>query len=166
MLSDFGDIPIDKYNYGNIDYNYFLYYFGITVLIIGLIALVLSIIAMWKVFNKAGIKGWKSLIPFYNIILLYKISGVSPWLVVLNIIIPLIYYFTIYLEWPLFIYFLCCFAALGINIYASIYLARAFGKEDTFAIGLVLMSFIFWLILAFDSSIKYVGNKKIKVVKK
>ena len=36
---------------------------------------ILEIIGMWKMFVKAGIAGWKSLIPIYNLVLLFKISG-------------------------------------------------------------------------------------------
>ena len=51
----------------------------IAIIIIAL--LVLQIIGMWKVFQKAGEKGWKAIIPFYNMAILYKISGMSPYLV-------------------------------------------------------------------------------------
>ena len=33
---------------------------------------VLTIIANWKIFTKAGQAGWKSLIPIYNIVILFK----------------------------------------------------------------------------------------------
>ena len=35
---------------------------------------ILTIIAMWKIFSKAGIAGWKALIPFYNGYLQYKLA--------------------------------------------------------------------------------------------
>lgn len=34
---------------------------------------VLQVIADWKIFSKAGVAGWKSLIPFYNVIVEYGI---------------------------------------------------------------------------------------------
>ena len=37
---------------------------------ISFVLYVLLIIGMWKVFEKAGVAGWKSLIPFYNIFVL------------------------------------------------------------------------------------------------
>ena len=40
---------------------------------------VLQIIAAWKIFEKAGEKGWKSLIPFYNIYIFFKILGIKEW---------------------------------------------------------------------------------------
>ena len=33
------------------------------------------IVALWKIFTKAGEPGWKSIIPIYNIIMLLKIVG-------------------------------------------------------------------------------------------
>ena len=50
---------------------------------IAIVVYVLEIIGMWKMFTKAGVAGWKSIIPIYNIILLFKISGESPWLILL-----------------------------------------------------------------------------------
>lgn len=48
-------------------------------MICGLVITVLFIIAWWKVFEKAGMKGWKSIIPIYNQYCLYRISGMSGW---------------------------------------------------------------------------------------
>ncbi len=38
---------------------------------------ILQIIAMWKLFTKAGEKGWKSIIPIYNSVILFKISEIG-----------------------------------------------------------------------------------------
>ena len=43
--------------------------FGIafgTILLFSLAFWVVSVVALWKVFEKAGEKGWKALIPVYN----------------------------------------------------------------------------------------------------
>ena len=66
-------------------------FFGV-IMIVAIAIAVVQIIAMWKVFTKAGEQGWKAIIPFYNIAILYKISGMSPWLVLLYIglLIPII----------------------------------------------------------------------------
>lgn len=49
--------------------------------IILLLITIAQIVAMWKVYSKAGEAGWKSLIPIYNTVVLFRISGLSPWLV-------------------------------------------------------------------------------------
>ena len=106
--------------------------------IIGLIITVLTIIAQWKIFTKAGEKGWKSIIPIYNLVILFKIIGINPlWILgYLAAGIPVI--------GQLF--------ALGLTIYAMYKLALAFGKDGAFTIGLVLLNTIFVMILAFGSA--------------
>ena len=47
-------------------------------LLIILIALIILLtVAEWKILTKAGEKGWKSLIPFYNIFVSHHIVGMS-----------------------------------------------------------------------------------------
>lgn len=40
---------------------------------------VLTIIAFWKIFQKAGEKGWKAIIPFYNQYTEFKIFWTTKW---------------------------------------------------------------------------------------
>ena len=47
----------------------------------------LTIVSLWHCFKKAGEKGWKALIPFYNYYTLYKISGMKGSFVVVNILV-------------------------------------------------------------------------------
>ena len=54
--------------------------------IICLAILIITIIGMWKVFEKAGQEGWKSIIPFYNMYVLTEISGQNGWLFLLCLI--------------------------------------------------------------------------------
>lgn len=100
--------------------------------------LVFTIIANWKIFTKAGEAGWKSLIPIYNSVILYRIAGISPWLILLYLLVwvPVI--------GPLI--------SLGLTIYLMINLANAFGKSTGFAVGLILLNTIFIMILAFGNS--------------
>lgn len=51
-----------------------------------LVIAVLSVIALWKVFVKAGEPGWAALIPFYNIYLSFKLAGLNPWLFLLMLV--------------------------------------------------------------------------------
>ncbi len=53
--------------------------FYLVALIIALICSIIAIIAMWKIFSKAGEAGWKSLIPIYNSFVLAKIIFGSYW---------------------------------------------------------------------------------------
>jgi len=52
-------------------YTLFIYTLFIIVL---LIMLILLVVAYWKMFTKAGVAGWKSLIPLYNVYIAFKIA--------------------------------------------------------------------------------------------
>ena len=43
-------------------------------MMVWVIGYILVLVARWKVFDKAGIAGWKSLIPIYSDYCTYKIS--------------------------------------------------------------------------------------------
>ncbi len=103
---------------------------------------IVQIVAMWKLFTKAGEKGWKSIIPIYNMVILFKISGLSPWLlfVFLAAIIP-------FIGW---------IAPIALNAVLAYKLAKSFGKDAGWAVGLYFLAPIFYMILAFGKS-EYVG---------
>ena len=100
---------------------------------------IVMIVAQWKIITKAGEAGWKCLIPIYNLVVLFKIVGLSPWLILVALI-P-------FVGW----------AAMGIlMIVEAVKLGQAFGKSTGFIVGLIFLGPIFQLILAFGSS-EYVG---------
>ncbi len=111
-------------------------------LVIILAIAIVQIIAMWKLFTKAGEKGWKSIIPIYNVVILFKISGLSPWLILayLAAIIP-------FIGW---------LVPVALNAVLAYKLAKAFNKDGGWAVGLYFLAPIFYMILAFGSS-EYVG---------
>ena len=102
---------------------------------------VVEIIAMWKIFTKAGKPGWAAIIPIYNMVVLYQIVGINPlWLLLLiGSIIP-------------FVNFIVIIVFAIISILANIKLAKAFGKSGGFAVGLIFLPFIFQCILGFGSA--------------
>lgn len=104
-------------------------------MLVWLIILVLIIASMWKVFVKAGKPGWAAIIPIYNIIVLLEIVGRPLWWLIL-LIIP--------------------FVNIIAFIVVAIDTAKSFGKGVGFAIGLLLLPFIFYPILGFGDA-KYVG---------
>lgn len=103
-----------------------------------------SIIGLWKIFTKAGEKGWKSLIPIYGTVVLFRIAGLSPLLMLgyLASVIPVV----------------GTLISLGITICLYYNLAKAFGKGSGFTVGLVLLSLIFIPILGLGKS-EYQLNK-------
>lgn len=109
--------------------------------IIGSIIGIIVIISMWKIFKKAGQKPWKCFIPIYNMIIFYKISGMSP-IFLLSFILLLIPQtnFIGFIIWNI------------VDATQKSLLARKFDKSVGFIIGLILFDFIFYPILAFDKS--------------
>jgi len=106
-------------------------FFCIAMMVIAAIA----IISMWILFLKAGEHGWAAIVPFYSAYVLFKITWGNGWFFLLSFI-------------PI--------AGAVIWIITLVKLARAFGKGNGFAVGLVLLSFIFMLILSFGSA-QYIG---------
>src|SRR5882757_5015133 len=100
-------------------------------IIFGLLIALLIIVAMWKVFTKAGQPGWACIIPIYNLYIWCKIVG-RPWWWILLLLIPLVNFI--------------------IAIILLIDLAKSFGKGVLFGIGLLLLPFIFFPILGFGSA--------------
>lgn len=66
-----------------------LFGFGLLMFVMCLIFAVIGLIAMWKIYTKAGKPGWACLIPIYNIIVLLEIVGRPVWWILL-MFIPLV----------------------------------------------------------------------------
>lgn len=136
------------YDYSYYDYGYDYGYqaasglaagflvFGIIMWVIGVAISIITIIAMWKVFKKAGKPGWAAIIPVYNIIVMLEIAELPMWYIAL--------------------YFVP-----GANIYAMIKtyieVAHKFGKSTGFGVGIAFLSPIFLSILAFNKNVQFVG---------
>jgi hypothetical protein len=103
--------------------------------IVYLALLVVMIIAYWKIFTKAGEEGWKCLIPIYNVIILLRIVG-RPWWWLILMLIP-------------FVNFIVLIIVMND-------LSKSFGHGLGFTLGLIFLSFIFYLILGFGDS-RYIG---------
>jgi len=110
-------------------------------IVVGLVSVVVTvfyIVALWRVFTKAGEKGWKSLIPIWNLIVILRIAG-RPWWWLFLFIIPLVN------------------IVVAVIVYIDV--AKAFGKSTAFGVGLALLGFIFLPILAFGSA-EYQGSPR------
>lgn len=104
--------------------------FALTVL-----AAVITCVILYKIFEKAGIPGWKALIPFYNMYVLYKITWGNGFMSLL-LLIPIV--------------------DVIISIMTAIKLAKAYGKGTGFGVGIFFLPMIFEGIIAFDDS-RYQG---------
>ena len=104
-------------------------------LIVFIAIFVFYIIAMWRIYEKAGQPGWATIIPFYNTWVLLKIVGRPGWWFIL-LFIP--------------------FVNIVIDIILLNDLSKSFGHGAGFTVGLLFLSIIFFPILAFGDS-RYLG---------
>ena len=129
-------------------------FFGIFVfaLVIAIALAIVLIIAKWKINAKAHQPGWAALIPFYDQYILCKIVGISPWWVLIVVCAGLINAVPVIGQLAYIV------TIIYFDVLLNVSLARAFGKEDTFAIGLILVPIVFYPMLGFGKS-EYVGAK-------
>lgn len=115
------------------------------ILLIAIPLIVFTIVCLWKVFEKAGVEGWKAIIPFYNSWILAEIAGKPGWWGIVGVagFIPVI-------GW------IASIAAFVLGIIISIELAKSFGKDTAFAILLIFLPFIGYAMLGFGDA-KYIG---------
>ena len=102
-----------------------------TYAILVLVIAVIMIVANWKIYTKAGKPGWASIVPFYNMYVMYEIAGMNGWMFLLTFI-PIV--------------------NIVIQIMLYLNLSKKFGKSTGFAIGLILLNPIFLLLLAFGNA--------------
>jgi hypothetical protein len=94
-----------------------------------------TIAGLWKVFEKAGKPGWACIVPFYNIIVLLEIIGKPLWWIVL--------------------FFIPCVGVI-MGFVIAIELAKKFGKDAMYGVGMALLPFVFYPLLGFGDA-KYLG---------
>lgn len=102
------------------------------------ILLLLIVASFWKIFVKAGQPGWAAIIPIYNNYIMQQIVGREVWWLIF-LFIP-----GLQIVWSI---------VIGLD------LAKSFGKETLWGVGLILLPFIFYPLLAFGDA-QYQGPKK------
>ena len=115
-------------------------FFSTTFIILISIYLIFLLAGKWATFEKAGEKGWKSLIPIYNTVIILKMVGKPWWWVLLYIIPPV---------------------GIVIHVMVSHLLSQSFGQGIIYTIGLYFFSPVFYLLIGFKKSIEYVGPEGI-----
>ena len=103
-----------------------------------LLFIIITIESNWKIYKKAGKKGWASIVPIYNVIVLLEIVKKPHWWIIM-FIIPFVN---------------IIFAIRIINL-----LAKRFEKDEDFTIGLIFLPFIFYPILGL-SKLEYNDNEE------
>jgi len=107
-------------------------------LVIVIPIVLIAIVAMWRIFTKAGQPGWAVLIPFYNLYVYTQMVKRPGW-------------------WML-LYFASAIPVIGsigvliVSIMDSLRLAKLFGKTAGFGVGIILLGIVFLPILAFGDA--------------
>ncbi|WP_205712207.1 DUF5684 domain-containing protein [Euzebya rosea] len=117
----------------------------IVAVVIGLAILGFMIATFWKIFEKAGEDGWKAIIPIYNQVVILQIIGRPMWWIAFFVaqLVPILNL----IAW---------IPALVFSVIMMIDLAKSFGKDTGFGVGLAFLPFVFGPILAFGDA-RYLG---------
>lgn len=95
------------------------------------------------IYKKANKHAWASFIPIYRDIVMLKICGMSVWWLLL-LLVPIIGWVILWV----------------VGVASKFMLAEAFGRKETYGLGLWLLAPIFESILAFSKKCKYIGIEK------
>ena len=105
--------------------------FGGAFFLVFLVVFVIVAAGMWKMFEKAGEPGWAALVPIYNLVVLVKIAGKEVWWVIL-MLLPCVNFVA--------------------AVLICIDIARKFGKDTLYGVGLAFLPFIFFPMLGFGAA--------------
>ncbi|MCK5665030.1 MAG: hypothetical protein KAI17_16175, partial [Thiotrichaceae bacterium] len=89
------------------------------------------LVAMWKIFLKAGQPGWASIIPIYNTYVMLVIAGKPGWWLLL-MFVPVV--------------------NIVVQIMMLVGIATNFGKGVGYALGMIFLPIIFYPMLAFGGA--------------
>ena len=131
-----------------------------------IVVLVLSLVFLWKIFEKAGEKGWEALIPVYNTYILFKIAWKEKYFWILCLFVFTMFFGALLMGinpsnlvlggFGDIIIIGSCVGMLVIYFSLLSKICNSFNKGGLFMLGLIFLNIIFFGILAFDKS-KYVG---------
>ena len=117
---------------------------------------VLMIAAEWRLFTKAGEKGWKSLIPFYSVFVSHHIIGMRHIWFILDIVFWLSELALEIVKAPLWVeetfFALAILFTIVSEIIHIMKLCYCYTKSELFGIGLFVVPPLFLMILAFGKS--------------
>ena len=129
--------------------------FTIVMIIFVILIAIFMVIVKWFLFKKGNKPEWAAIIPIYSDYVLCKMIGVNPWwilIVFLSSLLSIIPFIGSLLTLAVSIYYM---------ILVGVSLARSFGKEDSFAVGLILLPIVFQPMLAFGKA-EYIGINPMK----
>lgn len=151
------------------------------VMIVAIVLGVINIIALWKLFEKAGEPGWSAIVPVYNFVQMIKIAtgeykvlwaylilwgaymvlgfisgvigGITEAMTDSSLLLSLI---------SLVMSLIIMFMGIGMAViagYMSYMFSKSYGKSTTFCVLSIFFFPITNMIMGFDKTITYVGPK-------
>lgn len=122
----------------------------ILVVLIALAVVIFYLVALWKVFKKAGKNGWEAIVPFYNSWILVEIAGLNWWWFLIMISGTIVSLLSI----P-GLSALCQLANLVATFFVNYNIAKKLHKEVGFAILATLFPVIMYPIIAFSNNYQF-----------
>lgn len=128
------------------------------ILTIIIVFVVLYVVCIWKIFEKAGEEGWKSLIPIYNKYVLVDIAGLNWW------------WFLIWILPTVLsgaagsnsgVSYILSIVTLLADLNVNYNIAKKIHKDAVYAILMVLFPVIMYPIIAFSKDIKFDNTVKV-----
>ena len=118
--------------------------------------ILLVVASMWRIFMKAGEPGWASIVPIYNVFVIFRIAGLPMWqagtFVALLIVRVSVRATLGVLGGGMIIGFALPAASAGLWFVACLGLASKFGRGTGFAVGMAGLPFVFYPSLACGSA--------------
>ncbi len=125
--------------------------------VFSMIAGILTLVAYWRIYTKAGEEGWKAIIPIYGTYVLYQFTWDIKmfWIMFGSFFCGCLLAITGAVSGISLLVFLGLIAFLAgivIDLFQSHALSCSFGHGIGFTLGLLFLTPVFLLILAFGSS--------------
>lgn len=135
--------------------------FSGVIILLSVAVSIFMLVVQWRLFKKAGDKGWKILIPIYNIYTYYKLFWAPRWFWITFLlgVATVMTGAMLTPETAVLMGIVSTVAAIGsgiIGIVSCVKMARSFGQGGAFAVGLIFVGPVFQAILAFGRY-EYVG---------
>ena len=124
--------------------------------LLGWVLILLTLVSTWRIFVKAGHPGWQAIVPVYNVFVTFRIADLPMWqagaliaLVVGRTVVESVLGFS---GGGLIVALVFPTASAALWFVACLGIASKFGKGTGFAVGMAVLPFVFYPILAFGSA--------------
>lgn len=144
---------------------------GIIALLI-LVVLLVCAAADWRVYQKMGFQGWTTLVPVYNTYLLYKATFGNGWLFLIEVLVPVcagflsgllsLVAFPVGYIIGMLLMIAGSVTAMVMRVLVYLRLAKYFGQNAGFGVGLLLVTPVFMMILAFSDMMYGDGSRAVQ----